>query len=89
MVELFGIDAIPVGEKRYPFGTEVHVFSSGDRLVAKVDGDVVASFPKSYAKDLKAVEEKRVVLGIRMWDKIRLSVQVPKQSPSRKKSTRR
>lgn len=77
MVELFGIDAVPIGEKRYPSGTEVHVFSSGDRLVAKVDGEVVASFSKNYAKDLKAEEEKRIVLGTRIGDSVRLSVRVP------------
>lgn len=77
MVELFGIDAIPVGEKRYPSGTEVHVFSSGDKLVAKVDGEVVASFSKSYAKDLKAEEVKSIVLGTRIGDTVRLSVRVP------------
>ena len=77
MVELFGIDAIPIGEKRYPSGTEVHVFSSGDKLVAKVDGEVVASFSKSYAKDLKAEKEKHVVLGTRIGDSVRLSVRVP------------
>lgn len=77
MVELFGIDAAAVGEKCYPMGTEVRAFPSGDRLVAKVNNEVVASFSKKYINSLRAESEKRILLGARTGDTIRLSVQVP------------
>ena len=77
MVELFGIDATAVGEKEYPLGTEVRAFPNGDQLVAKVNDEVVASFSKRYINSLKAESEKRILLGARTGDMVRLSVQVP------------
>lgn len=77
MVELFGIDAAAVGEKDYPLGTEVRAFPNGDQLVARVNNEVVASFSKRYINSLKAESEKRILLGARTGDTIRLSVQVP------------
>lgn len=76
MVELFGIDATAVGEKEYPLGTEVRAFPNGDQLVARVNDEVVASFSKRYINSLKAESEKRILLGARTGDTIRLSVPV-------------
>ena len=74
---LFTIDATPVGDMRYPVGTEVKVYSGGDKLVAKVDGNVVASFSKSYEQDIRNESEKKFVLGVRIGDSITIDVMVP------------
>lgn len=77
MAELFGIDAEPIGDARYPSGTEAKIYSGDGRLVVKVDGVPVASIPASYASEIKREERKRIVLGPRVGDVVRVSVMVP------------
>ena len=76
-VVLFSIDATPVGDVRYPIGTPARVFSSGDKLVAKVDGTIVASFSRSYESDIKNEANKKVTLGARVGDTLKINVMVP------------
>lgn len=78
MVELFGINAEPIGDARYPSGTEARVYSGDGRLVVKVDGVPVASIPSSYANDIKREERKKIVLGARVGDVVRVSVMAPR-----------
>ena len=77
MVELFGIDATPVGESRYPVGTEAKIFASDGNLVVKVNGEIVAKLPKTYEDQIRAETEKKIVLGARIGDIIHISVKVP------------
>lgn len=77
MVELFGIDATPVGDRRYPAGTEAKIFASDGNLLVKVEGEVVAKLPKAYEDQIRAEKEKKIVLGSRIGDIIRISVKVP------------
>ena len=77
MAELFGIDAETIGDARYPSGTEAKIYSGDGRLVVKVDGVPVASIPASYASEIKREERKRIVLGPRVGDVVRVSVMVP------------
>lgn len=74
---LFSIDATPVGDERYPIGTAAKVFSTGDRLVAKVDGNVVASFSKSYEDAIRGEKDKKIVLGARVGDTMKINIMVP------------
>lgn len=74
---LLSIEANPVGDKRYPVGTEAKVYSSDGILVAKVEGDVVASFPKRFEKQIRNEKEKRIELGPRVGDTIVINVMVP------------
>ncbi|WP_072370932.1 hypothetical protein [Thermophilibacter mediterraneus] len=76
-VELFRIDATPVGDSRYPMGTEAKVFSADGELVAKVNGEVVARLPKSYESQIRSEKDKRIELGARIGDTISVSVMVP------------
>lgn len=84
MVELFSIDATPVGESRYPVGTEVKMFSSDGNLVVKVNGEVVAKLPKSYEDQIRAEKEKKIVLGARIGDTVRVSVMIPEDEYNRR-----
>ena len=77
MGELLTIDATPIEGQKIPQGTEVKIYASNGKLVAKANGVPVAYIPKRYESVLRNEPDKHCTAGVRVGDVLPISVMVP------------
>ena len=77
MAELLSIEADLISGAKVEPGTELRVFSSGGKLVAKADGVPVARISSRYEQDLRGEREKRFVAEASIGDTLVISLLVP------------